>query len=324
MYFAGWFMVVIVELKDPAKPAPRVLLISGGTSDVWQRLAAGASAAARELGVTLQVAFPSSDGHPEEQIAFVRDYDLASVDGVALCLASPDSQIDLINDLAKRTRLITVGKECMKSKRLSNVGFSAYSAGRLVARSLYNTLPDGGTLVLLDSHEVVGAAGEETTDRIEGFKRERSDAESCPSARHLGLIDMHVSDARLDSSQVSLIATLLDIGPVYLIAVDNGAAEAAASVLTSLPEHRHLAMVVFDATVSTLDAIAADRVVLSTYADPYRMGYEAVRRLHSFSKSTVAELPVPGCGSECLRTEIVDKINLAAIRQRLCASSLRG
>src|SRR4051794_28958460 len=105
-------------IERPIGPPIRVLFIGGGTNDTWQRTAAGANAAAQELGIELTLRNPSADNQLEEQAAIIRTIDYTACDGVALCPTEPNLQLDLLNELAGRTKLVTIGNYENRSKSL--------------------------------------------------------------------------------------------------------------------------------------------------------------------------------------------------------------
>src|SRR4029079_9915562 len=123
---------------------PRLLFIEGGAGEGAQRTLAGARAAGKLLGSELYVATPTQDDIANGQAAIVERLNPADYAGVALCPAAPESQIDIVNDLARKTKLITLGTDCDHSRRLSHIGFSPSNAGALAARVVISQAPRQG------------------------------------------------------------------------------------------------------------------------------------------------------------------------------------
>src|SRR5258705_7503987 len=119
-----------VALESPVGPRSRLLFIASATGEYWQRNVAGAREAARELGIDLELEMPTSGDLVDQQISFVLRINPANYDGVAISPADPESQVELINDLASKTKLITFDRDDCKSRRLCHVGYSQMGAGR--------------------------------------------------------------------------------------------------------------------------------------------------------------------------------------------------
>src|SRR4051812_19083289 len=104
----GCMYALSVLIERPIGPQSHMLLIGGETGEYWQRTVAGAQAAARELGIELDVKMPAPENLLDQQLAIMRKINPGDYDGVAFSPADPDSQIEQINHLASRTKLVTV------------------------------------------------------------------------------------------------------------------------------------------------------------------------------------------------------------------------
>src|SRR4051812_37584752 len=104
---AGCMYAFNLVIEPPAGRRSRMLLIGGRTGENWQRSVAGARDAAREFGIDLDVEMPTQDDLVEQQVPIVQRINPSDYyNGVAFSPADPDSQFELINELASRTNLV--------------------------------------------------------------------------------------------------------------------------------------------------------------------------------------------------------------------------
>src|SRR5262245_14832954 len=98
------------SLDSPIAPRPRILLMSNVAGSDWDRTLAGAQAAARDLGVDLEIkTIPANTADSLTTVA--QRVDAAAYSGVALSLDDPESHRALVNDFADRTKVITIGND---------------------------------------------------------------------------------------------------------------------------------------------------------------------------------------------------------------------
>ncbi len=301
-------------LIQPIGPTTRVLFIGGGASESWLRILEGARAAAHDFNVEMRVEMPIADNRPDEQIAMVREIDPANCDGVAFCPTEPESQLELVNGLAARTKLVTIGKDAGETRRLCHVGFSPASAGRMVANLARAQFLHGGKVALLNT--VYSDADRDTKvgERLLGFKEECGELAGDDSP-----IIVHIPVDLNEVTQMTwgLPATLADAELVCIVAFDTRAAEAALAALAQRSPGRHVPLIAFDPSAVVLDAIDDGRVDFAISEDEYRDGYEAVKQLARYCRGDAMELPVAGHGKITLCGEVVMKSNLSAFRRRM-------
>jgi ribose transport system substrate-binding protein len=295
-----------VVIEPPIAPRSHMLLIGGGTGEYWQRTLAGARDAARELGVDLDVAMPTPDDLVDQQVAIVRKINPGDYIGVAFSPADPDSQVGLINDLAGRTKLVTVDRDG-DSQRLCHIGYGQVNAGALVARLVRDQLSRPGKVLLLATTFSDDARNKNVSQRLAGFKETwgpcgQDETMLCP-----------IIEVATDSN---LSATLADPQLAFIVALDSKAAESALTTLSARSDGRHVPIIAFDPSQAIFDAIADGRVYSAIFDDPYRSSFKAVQRLGVYCADKDS-LPVPGRGSDFLVSEVVRKENLADIRRRL-------
>jgi ribose transport system substrate-binding protein len=302
-----------ILLKQPTAPQPRILFVGDGAGESWARIEAGARAAAHDFGISVRFESPAPEGDPlDQQTAILRKINYADCDGVAFCPAEPTSQAELINALADDTKLVTVGKDTEESHRLCNVGFCAYSTGRMAAWLARAELPRDGKVVLLYSEAELNT---DVSERLEGFKEAWAEVDDKDTFERHSIVSIDVNSANIMSTTDDGRATLIHSQVAIVIAFDTEAAEAAIDSFGAQRQTARIPIIAFDPNSDVLDAIDDGRVDLAIYDDPYRKGYEAIERLALYCHEG-AVLPVPGRGSVPLVGEVVRKANLDSFRQR--------
>jgi ribose transport system substrate-binding protein len=312
---------VLSEQLPPMGPPTRILFIAGGASENWLRTVEGARAAAKELDVELHVQTPTADDRPDEQMAMVREIDRAEYDGVAFCPTDMAAQLELINELAERTKLITVGKDERKTNGLCHVGFCQECTGRVVAILARGQLKPTGRVVALSTVSSDVEHNARIRERLDGFKDEWGLASQ---SNNPAIVSASVE--LNDGAQMTqeLLTILSDPEVVGIVAFDAPAAELALAMFAQQPRTEHVQFIAFDPTVAVLDAIDDGRVDIAIHEDAYRDGYEAVKQLARYCRSGPMELPAAGQGNIRLCGEAVHKTNLADFRRRTQSRPVRA
>jgi ribose transport system substrate-binding protein len=299
-------------LVQPASGTiPRVLMIGSADGERWQRTLVGARAAAKEFEVELHAEAPVPNQTVEQQADLVRKIRAADFEGIAVSPEDPASQVDMINDLASRMKLVTVGKDAENSKRLCHIGFCQTNAGRKAASMARQELTCQGHVVLLTTAALAGQ-DEIVRERLIGFQERW--AQNDNSGARYPIVSVS-SDAGGDLSQ-----SLADPKLALIIAFDIEAAESAIKATAAWPESKRIPIIALDSSELVLDAIEDGRVSSTIFNDPYQDGYEAIRRLAIYARDDDTALPTPGCGNIPLSGEIVRKSNIADIRGRIPGS----
>ncbi len=295
-------------VKNTNEEKPRVLMISSVSGEPWQRTLVGARAAAKEFGVELRTEAPASNQTAEQQSEYVRSIRAADFDGIAISAEDPASQVELINDVAKHTKLVTLGKDTEGSKRLCHIGFDQIGAGAKAAWFARCKVEHAGQIMLLTT-AAPSSQSEIVRQRIVGFQEGWS--RYAESAGPYSMVTVSIgADAngatKLSNPKVALI-----------VAFDVEAAESAIAAAASQPEAERIPIIALDTSEIVLDAIEDGRVSSAVFNDAYADGYEAIQRLALYSREDEAGLPTPGFGTIPRCGEIVQKSNVADVRGRM-------
>ncbi len=293
-----------------AEPLPRVLFIGKADDADWQRALSGARDAAHEFGVELCAQAPVEGDAVDQQKALVRSIDLSTYAAVAIVPADALLQGEMINEMASRTKLVTVGKDFENSKRLCHVGFCQANAGRKAARMVGDQIGQrsGKIVLLLASPSDADDRG--VRKRLEGFRAQWAEIVDENTPLQCSIVEV---DAGANDSQ-QFAKSLSDPDLRMVVAFDTKAAEAAIGVTATLPATRRPTVLAFDPSAIVFDAIEDGRVCSAIVDDPYSDGYEAIERLAKYTHGDELSLPIAGLGNVPLTGEVVQKENLAEFR----------
>jgi ribose transport system substrate-binding protein len=311
---SGVYMTSKVIDKSP-NSLPRVLMVGHVPGEAWERTLVGARAAAKEFGVELQAEAPAPGQTVEQQCEAIRKIRPADFAGVAVSFEDPASQVDMINDLAGRTKLVTWGKDSDNAKQLCHIGFSQLNAGAKAASMAYCELAREGQVALLTT-ATSAAQDEPVRQRLAGFQERW--ALVYGSVSHYPVVTVAVGAGE------HLSERLADPKLALIVAFDTEAAESALKATADWPESKRIPIIALDASESILNAIAEGRIASALFNDTYEDGYDAIRQLAMYCHTDDAGLPIPGLGKIPRSGEIVQKSNVADIRRRMDIASKVG
>jgi ribose transport system substrate-binding protein len=286
---------------------PTVAFVTNQIASFWNIAEKGAEDAAADpkINAIVVVRMPP-EATPESQKRIVQEL-LARGDikGIAISPLKPEVQVDLLEEIAKRTHgnLITHDSDAAPplSKRLCYVGMDNYDAGRMCGKLVRKALPDGGEVMIF-----IGRLGQANA-----------------RLRRQGVIDEILGrphnprnedpvEGVLKGQGYTILGTELDGG-------DNDKARAKAQ--EAITNHPNLACVVglfaynppilldevgraqklkkikivgFDEDDATLKGIADGNVAGTVVQDPYNYGYESVRLLAALARGDRSVLPKDG------------------------------
>ena len=160
---------------------------------------------------------PTADNRPDEQAAMVRAIDQAEYDAVAFCPVEMRSQLELVNELADRTKLVTIGKVGGKTHCLCHVGFCQECTGRKVATLACSQLPRAGKVMLLTTVSSDAERNTRIRERLQGFKDEWNEVGGDDSTT---IVSVSVDLNDVAQMTQNLPATLADPELVSVVAFD--------------------------------------------------------------------------------------------------------
>lgn len=87
-------------------------------------------------------------GVVSEQKSYVEQSIIGGAEGIAISARVPNEQIEMINEWAKKAKVISVDSDAAESDRLFYIGTDNTAAGRQAGELLAKELPEGGEVVI--------------------------------------------------------------------------------------------------------------------------------------------------------------------------------
>lgn len=305
-------------LSEPESgPKPNFVVVTGGSGPYWQLIASGARAAARDLGVGLDVKMPEHDEDYESQAQILREIDPKAVDGIALSPLDAKTQTHLINRLSQDTFVVTIDSDAPLSTRLSYVGASNLGAGQKCAQLTREALPEGGKVAVL----MANMSKDNLLDRKEGFEswlseKPVSESDAVANIEVVGYYVDEGDDQRCKEQIRQLIKEHDDLACIVGMNARHG--PILVSVLDDAHKLGQIKLITFDAPEKTLAGIEAGYIFGTIAQDPYQYGYEATSLLESYRRRPRQQLPPPGIlNTVNINTIVVRKDNVSEYRRQL-------
>jgi ribose transport system substrate-binding protein len=262
----------------------KIAFVTNGVASFWTIAAAGVKAASRDLKVNAETLMPAEGISDQKRI--VEDLLTRGIDGIAISPIDPANQTDLINQAAKRAKVITHDSDAPQSDRLLYIGMDNYKAGRLCGEIVREALPNGGSVMLF-----IGRLEQDNSKRrrqgvIDAIlgRPENSDHFDNPAEvlegngyKILGTLTDQFDRAKGKANAEDTLAKFPDIGCMVGLFAYNPPL-----ILEALQQANKLGtvkLVAFDEDDATLDGIHKGTVQGTVVQDPYMYGYKSVEML---------------------------------------------
>ena len=304
---------------EPApKPMGAVIMVTGGKGPFWQLVVEGAKSAAEALDVDVKYEIPEVDENAEMQTQILSQLNLTGVDGVAISSLDPITQSPLINRMSEDVLVVTYDSDAPLSARDTYVGASNLAAGKLAAQLVREACPQGGKVACV----LVNLTKENMIERRDGFEaaiNAPTDDSTADAGPTYEIVDFLVDESD-DKRCRELVAKTLDEHPDLVCFVGMNA-QHGGLILETLKEKNKLdqvEVVAFDETTGTLDGIRDGEIYATVVQDPYRYGYEAIRRIATICRGEEGLRPLSGSKSTFnISVQPVRKENVDAFQKQL-------
>ena len=294
-------IVVIAALLTSCQPAAssgkkRVAFVTNGVASFWTIAAAGAKAAAEKFGVEAETLMPVEG--LSDQKRMIEDVLTRGTDGIAVSPIDPVNQTDLLNKVARRTKLITHDSDAPASDRLLYIGMDNYQAGRLCGELVREAMPEGGSVMLF-----IGRLEQDNSKRrrqgvIDAILgRPENAAHFDPPSEVLeakgykivGTLTDQFDRAKGKANAEDTLAKYPDIGCMVGLFAYNSPL-----LLEALEQAGKLGkvkVVAFDEDDATLAGIQKGTVHATVVQNPYMYGYKSVEILAELTKGNTSVIP---------------------------------
>jgi ribose transport system substrate-binding protein len=277
---------------------PTVAYVTNGIDPFWTIAEKGAKDAAAKFDVELKVVMPPNG--MDDQKRMVQDLLARGVQGVAISPINPDSQGDLLEEIAAHATLITQDSDAPKSKRLCFIGPDNYKAGRMVGKLVKKAMPGGGKVMIFigrleQANAKLRRQGviDELLGRTDDPSRNDPVDEEQQGDKYtvLGTRTDDFDTAKAKALAQDALIRHKDLGcMVGLFAYNPPACLDAIKDAGKLGEVK---LVGFDENKITLQGIKDGHVYGTVVQNPYKYGYESVRILAGVARGDKSVLP-PG------------------------------
>jgi ribose transport system substrate-binding protein len=280
----------------------RVAYVTNGIDPFWTIAEAGANAGAKEFGVDVEVLMPPKG--LVDQKRMVETLLSNSIDGIAISPIDAANQVQMINDAARVTNVITQDSDAPDSDRLCFIGMDNYKAGREAGKLVKEALPDGGEVMIfvgrleqLNAQQRRQGVIDELLDRpMQSLDSMTIDAPGAEIKGDrftiLGTRTDNFDYAKAKSNAEDTIAAYAGLdGMVGLFAYNIPNCLAAVKEAGKLDQ---IKLVSFDEQDGTLQGIIDGEVHGTVSQQPYQYGFESVRVLAALARGDKSVLPESG------------------------------
>src|SRR5215207_9935630 len=289
---------------EPGKAGkkPKIAYITNGVDPFWNTAAAGVKAAAKEFNVEAEVHMPAKGIVDQKRI--VESLLAGGVAGIAISPVDAKNQVDLINQAAAVTKVITHDSDAPDSKRLCFVGMDNYKAGRAAGKLVKEAIPNGGKVMLfvgrleqLNAQQRRQGIIDELLDKPEqALTGMTYDAPGKPlTGAKYTILDTRTDNfdyARAKANAEDAITAFPDLACMVGLFAYNP--PNCLEALKGAKKNGQIKLVAFDEADATLQGIIDGDIHGTVSQQPYYYGYNSVKILAGLVRGDISVLPKDG------------------------------
>jgi ribose transport system substrate-binding protein len=285
----------------------KLAFVTNNVSEFWKIARAGVQKYEKEGKVHVEVIMPTN-GTVDEQNQILENLVSQGYDGVAVSVIAPKDQVQALNRVAEKAKLITFDSDAADANRLLYIGTNNYEAGKLLGGEIVKLLPQGGEIAVF-----VGTfAADNAAQRFKGI-------EDVVTAKGIKIIERREDQANPETARSNVEAVLNarpEVDAVVGLWSYNGPAIAAA--LEATGRKGKVKAAVFDEDDGTLTGIEAGTINVTVVQRPFEMGYQSSKWLHDLAaKGQEAAAAIPANKQVDTGAEVINAENVKAFRDKL-------
>lgn len=261
--------------------AKKLAFVTNNTSDFWTIARKGTEKADSEFDdVTVEFKMPS-EGTAADQKRVIDDLTATGVDGVAISPVDPTNQTEYINELSKKTLVITQDSDAPNSSRAVYVGTNNVDAGRQAGKLIKEALPNGGKIMLF----VGKSDAQNAKERAQGIKE-------ALAGSNIEIIDTRTDDtdrARAKSNAADTLVKYQDVAALVGLWSYNG--PAIYNAVKEADKVGKVKIICFDEEEDTLNGIRDGAIYGTVVQQPYEFGYQAIKLLRAILNGDKSGIP---------------------------------
>lgn len=261
--------------------ARKLAFVTNNASDFWTIARKGTEKADAEFDdVTVEFKMPS-EGTAADQKRVLDDLTATGVDGIAVSPVDPTNQTEYINELAKKTLVITQDSDAPTSNRTVYVGTNNVDAGRQAGKLIKEALPNGGKIMLF----VGKSDAQNAKERAQGIKE-------ALAGSNVEIIDTRTDDtdhARAKSNAADTLVKYQDVAALVGLWSYNG--PAIYNAVKEADKVGKVKIICFDEEDETLNGIRDGAIYGTVVQQPYEFGYQAIKLLRNILNGDKSGIP---------------------------------
>ena len=279
-----------------ASDPPTIAFVTNQEASFWNIAEVGCQDAAEDLGVKVQVRFPS-EATATKQKQYVEDLLASGIDALAISPIDAVNQREMINGWAGKIPLLTHDSDAPETDRLVYIGVDNYAAGRTVGQLVKQAFPRGAKVILCigrteqdNSKKRLQGVIDELLDRPVQFEW-RDETEEVVGDKFTILTTLVDQGAAQVAKQK--VEDALNVYPDVDIIVGLFAYNPPA-ILQALRQANKIGKIKvagFDEDDATLQGIKDGFVIGTVVQNPYEYGYQSVKVLSEILKGNNQVIP---------------------------------
>ena len=249
----------------------KLAFVTNNASDFWTIARKGTEKADAEFNdVTVEFKIPS-EGTAADQKRVLDDLVTTGIDGIAVSPVDPANQTGQINDLAKKTLVVTQDSDAPTSDRALYVGTNNVDAGKEAGKLIKEALPNGGKIMLF----VGKSDAQNAKERAQGIREELQGS-------NIEIIDTRTDDTDRARAKTNAADTLVkhpDIAALVGLWSYNG--PAIYSAVKDANKIGQVKIICFDEEDDTLAAVKEGAIFGTVVQQPFEFGYQAIKMMRA-------------------------------------------
>jgi ribose transport system substrate-binding protein len=301
---------------DATADRPSIRYISNGVASFWVIAEAGVDQGGKEFDADVETLMPAEG--ISDQKRMIEDSITKGVDGIAVSPIDPENQIELINEAATHTHLITHDSDAPGSNRVCYIGMDNYVAGRMCGDLVREAMPEGGKVAIF-----IGRLEQDNARRrrqgvidailersVDASRFDPPDAELKEGKWHIvGTYTDQFDRAQGKANAEDALSRHPDLGGAVGLFAYNPPL-----ILEALKQGEKLGevkVIAFDEADETLQGIVDGTVHGTVVQNPFEYGRQSVRVLAGLTRGqSLADLDIPEDGFLNIEARQIRKDNV--------------
>jgi len=276
----------------------QLAFVTNNASDYWTIARKGVEKAEKE-DPTLTVDFKMpANGTAAEQKEIFDDLLTKGTQGIAISPVSPDNQVQMIDDAAKKALIFTQDSDATKTDRACYVGTDNVAAGRQAGEEIKKACPGGGKVMFF----VGKKDAQNALDRYNGIQE-------ALKGSNIITVDVRTDDADHAKAKTNVSdAIVANPDLVCLVGLWSYNGPAIHSALKDAGKLNKIKIVCFDEEQETLDGIKEGSISATVVQHPFIFGYQAVQMMAKVLRGDKSVIPAGK--QDFIPTRVITKANL--------------